>query len=274
MTKITFNSSLVGTQTVEVWLPPEYGGGNHFPILYLFDGQDLFPHCIDKYKRSWNLDSTLCTLIGSAEIDACIVVALHCDVKHRFEEYFPEKFLMNDTQESRLKFLEQIDTPLFSDRYLRFITEELKQEIDKRFSTKTDSTFTYIGGSDLGALTSLYAVCEYPHVFGAAICMSPCLLGFKKEEDSPLYELLNAYLDEYLPQPGAHRFYIDFGMEGKDGRSLMEFNGILQTFLALGYGPYSFGLVKLEDGDSKVESWRERIGDALVFMLGHERMGK
>jgi predicted alpha/beta superfamily hydrolase len=60
-----------------------------------------------------------------------------------------------------------------SDGYLKFIVRELKPAIDRRFRVKTHWANTAIMGSSMGALISLYAIDEYPQVFGGAECFRP-----------------------------------------------------------------------------------------------------
>ena len=59
-----------------------------------------------------------------------------------------------------------------SDGYLKFIVRELRPMIDRKFHVKTDRADTIIMGSSMGALISLYAIDEYPQVFGGAGMMS------------------------------------------------------------------------------------------------------
>ncbi len=60
-----------------------------------------------------------------------------------------------------------------SDKYLKFIVSELKPFIDTTYRTESDRKNTFIMGSSMGALMSLYAVGEYPDIFGGAACLSP-----------------------------------------------------------------------------------------------------
>jgi pimeloyl-ACP methyl ester carboxylesterase len=74
-----------------------------------------------------------------------------------------------------------VDNVLFgrprADQYLRFIVEELKPAIDRKFATRPGRDDTVIMGSSMGAIISLYAIAEYPQVFGAAGCLSTHWLG-------------------------------------------------------------------------------------------------
>lgn len=112
-----------------------------------------------------------------------------------------------------------------SDGYLKFIVDELKPAIDKSFHVKSDRANTVIMGSSMGALISLYAIDEYPRVFGAAGMMSthwPLFLpteGQKAISDEE-YEVVSSAFERYLapalPDPRSHRLYFDHGSETLD----------------------------------------------------------
>ncbi len=57
--------------------------------------------------------------------------------------------------------------------YVDFLALTLKPFIDKKYRTLKDSAHTFVGGSSMGALISLYAVIKYPNVFGGAGIFSP-----------------------------------------------------------------------------------------------------
>jgi metallo-beta-lactamase class B len=51
--------------------------------------------------------------------------------------------------------------------------QNLKPFIDKKYRTLKDSPHTFIAGSSLGGLISMYAATKYPNVFGGAGIFSP-----------------------------------------------------------------------------------------------------
>jgi predicted alpha/beta superfamily hydrolase len=65
---------------------------------------------------------------------------------------------------------EQLQNKPQADHYLKFVVTELKPFIDSHFSTKKGRKHTFIAGSSMGGLISLYAICEYPNTFGGAAC--------------------------------------------------------------------------------------------------------
>jgi metallo-beta-lactamase class B len=57
--------------------------------------------------------------------------------------------------------------------YLEFIVHNLKPFIDEKYRTKKDREHTFIAGSSMGGLISLYAAMQYPQVFGGIGVFSP-----------------------------------------------------------------------------------------------------
>jgi predicted alpha/beta superfamily hydrolase len=88
------------------------------------------------------------------------------------------------------------------------MVEELKPYIDAHFRTLPDVSNTFIMGSSMGGLISLYALCEYPQVFFGAGCVSthfPIGRGITLK-----------YLQDHLPDPETHKFYFDYGTKTLD----------------------------------------------------------
>ena len=147
-----------------------------------------------------------------------------------------------------------------SDRYLEFIVTELKPFIEANYRVKTAPASTYIMGASMGALVSLYALCEYPDEFGGAGCLSTSwtIAG------SPFIH----YLESELPAPGRHRLYFDYGQEALiDGYEAYQKQA---TAVALKKG-YRLGhdwMVRtFPDHDHSERSWRERVAIPLKFLL-------
>ena len=68
----------------------------------------------------------------------------------------------------------------------------------------------------MGGLISFYALCEYPDIFGQAICMSTHWPGAMSYENNPFPQAFFDYLDQKLPELNDHKFYFDFGTETLD----------------------------------------------------------
>jgi predicted alpha/beta superfamily hydrolase len=102
-----------------------------------------------------------------------------------------------------------------SDNYLKFLVKELKPFIDKKYATNETSAATFIAGSSMGGLISVYALCEYPKVFGGAACLSTHWTGIFKA-DNPFPKAMQVYLKMYLPEAKNHKIYFDYGTETLD----------------------------------------------------------
>lgn len=105
-----------------------------------------------------------------------------------------------------------------ADEYLRFLTSELKPFIDSHYPTLPDRQHTFVAGSSMGGLISLYALCEYPDVFGGAACMSTHLpmitsADYDRAADisQTVFEAFMRYLADHLPSPGSCLLYTDRG---------------------------------------------------------------
>src|SRR5258708_1851693 len=59
------------------------------------------------------------------------------------------------------------------DEYVDFLVKNLKPFIDKNYHTLKDKSHTFIAGSSMGGIISMYAVLKYPDVFGGAGVFSP-----------------------------------------------------------------------------------------------------
>ena len=68
----------------------------------------------------------------------------------------------------------------------------------------------------MGALISLYALCEYPDVFAGAACLSTHWPGLFSMDNNPVPGAFFSYLKKSLPSPGKHRIYFDHGTETLD----------------------------------------------------------
>ena len=170
------------------------------------DGQMLFDSTTTWNKQEWKVDETASALMNSDKVKNFIVVALSNTGKHRQSEYFPEKpFQKVEKKDSIFKnaqLFEQgnfFNGPIQSDNYLKFIVNEVKPFIDSKYSVYTNRENTFIVGSSMGGLISMYAICEYPDVFGGAACLSTNFAGIIPEENDEISHVFFDYLQENIP---------------------------------------------------------------------------
>ena len=263
-----FPSHFVAARNVDVWLPPGYDGKVRCSVIYMHDGQMVFDGGITWNKKSWNMAETVSDLIGRGKIPETIVVGVWSIGSTRQSEYFPEKVLPFVPREPRDAYIrDDLSGKPQADNYLKFLVEELKPAIDARYATLADRDHTITMGSSMGGIISLYALCEYPEVFGRAGCISTGWIG--KSPKNAVFPLATFnYLQGHLPDPKTHRIYFDQGTATLDALFSEA-----QAFADLvvrdrGYTDKNF-LSRVYPGDEHSEEfWAKRVGIPLVFLDG------
>ena len=173
-----FKSKLIDARNIDVWLPDGYSEKEKYAVLYMHDGQALYDTQSTWNKQAWEIDEVAGKLIAEGKAQKFIVVGIWNNGAKRHPEYFPQKPFENLTQIQRDTVTAQLQKAgrtkdifkPYSDLYLQFLVTEVKPFIDKTFSTKKDQKNTFVAGSSMGGLISMYAICEYPKVFGGAAC--------------------------------------------------------------------------------------------------------
>jgi predicted alpha/beta superfamily hydrolase len=141
-----------------VYLPKSYATGTKkYPVIYMHDGQNLFNEQTAPFGE-WGIDEALDTLTRRTGKEA-IIIGVDNGGDKRMTEYNPYDFKNYGKGEGS--------------KYVDFLALTLKPFIDKKFRTLKDSTHTFVAGSSMGGLISLYAVIKYPQVFGGAGIFSP-----------------------------------------------------------------------------------------------------
>lgn len=257
-----FPSRHVPARHVDVWLPAEYedNPGKRFPVLYMQDGQSCFFAEYCPYHVPWNVQSAMARLVAAGEMEPAIIVGVWNVGLLRYLEYRPARPFLHLSERARERVLAGLGGWPQSDAYLAFIVEELKPIIDARYRTRVGRAHTAIMGSSMGGLISLYAICEYPDVFGAAGCVST---------HWPAVEaVMVPYLRERLPDPETHRIYFDFGTHTIDALYRPTQMLVDATMPAAGYERGVNWLTCEFRGTRHFESdWGARVHIPMKFML-------
>ena len=270
-----FQSSFVDARTVDVWLPNGYSSKKKYAVLYMHDGQMLFDSSTTWNHQEWGTDEILSKLLQEKKIKNCIVVAVWNNGQKRHPEYFPQKPFENLSQEQKDLVTAQLQkagrtTEVFkpvSDNYLKFLVTELKPFIDKTFSTYTNRKNTFIAGSSMGGLISLYAICEYPTVFGAAACLSTHWPGIFSMENNPVPDAFFNYMNNHLPNPEKHKIYFDYGDQTLDALYPPLQKKADDVMKAKGFTELHW-MTKFFPGDEHSEiAWNKRLHIPLLFLL-------
>lgn len=231
---------------VFVYLPDGWQqAGRRYPVVYMFDGHNLFFDETATYGTCWGLKEYM-----DAHPQA-IVVAPECNHEgdRRLQEYCP------------------YDSDWFGGihgtgkQYLDWMIGELKPWVDARWPTLPDRAHTAVGGSSMGGLMSLYAVAVHNDVFSKAACLSPsvrlCMADLTRD-------LAAARLDPDT------RVFLSWGeREAKDQHQLALYTHNALTVARL-----------LEDGGGTVRpcfqlegrhceaDWRRQLPECFGFLFG------
>jgi predicted alpha/beta superfamily hydrolase len=137
-----------------------------YPVLYMFDGHNVFFDEDATYGKSWGMGEYL-----DAAQTQLIVAAVECNHhpdNGRLSEYSPWTFSNSDTGRVRGR----------GKTTMEWLVRSFKPAIDQEFPTLPGRNDTFIAGSSMGGLMALYAVMEYNRYFSRAAALSPSAQRF------------------------------------------------------------------------------------------------
>lgn len=152
---------------VYVYLPESYRyyQDQRYPVLYMFDGHNVFFDSDATYGKSWGMKDYM-----DASGTQMIIVAVECNHSPdngRLKEYSP--FSFND----KILGIGKIEG--LGDITMQWMVNTFKPMIDRRYRTIPDREHTFIAGSSMGGLMSLYAILAYNQYFSRAAALSPSI---------------------------------------------------------------------------------------------------
>lgn len=268
-----FPSTYISTRNVDVWLPPDYSPQHKYAVIYMHDGQMLFDSAITWNHQEWQADENMQKLSSNKNLKRAIIVGIWNIPQTRYADYFPQKTIPFITDSSRKTIEErQFKAPPQADNYLRFIVKELKPFIDSAYATRKDVNNTFLMGSSMGGLISLYGLCEYPDVFGAAACISihsPMAMNelINPTTDENVSVTFRNYLLQHLPKANSRRIYMDYGNQTLDAKYApyqKKLNAVLQK---KGYTAPAWITRYFPGTDHSERAWAERMTIPLQFLL-------
>lgn len=144
---------------LHIYLPRGYDeSAERYPVVYMFDGHNLFFNEMATYGKSWGLLSFL-----DAWQKPLIVVGMECshEGNARLDEYGPyERTLLGH----HIK-------PM-GEQTFQWIVRDVKPWVDANLRTWPHREATAIAGSSMGGIMSLYGVIVHNDVFGKAACLA------------------------------------------------------------------------------------------------------
>lgn len=260
----TVNMEALGgrPRTIRVYLPRSYQAGSQggaldrYPVLFMHDGQNLFDDATAAYGVSWGLKDLLDAGENGAGTNLVVVGVDNGPGLSRLDEYSP-------WTNHALKY--QHDD--FINRnvggegvaYTRFLVEELKPLIDRRYRVFPDAGHTSLAGSSMGGLISIYAALGNQDVFGRVAAFSSAL-WFAQD---PLVQWV-----ESCGNKGLESVYLDTGTaESTRNRDMslayVETNRCIRSALVSVLGQERVSYLEDEGGIHHESAWRRRIAPLL-----------
>jgi len=272
-----FQSGYVSARNIDIWVPNDYSPDKKYAVIYMNDGQTLFDPSMSWLEQEWRVDELMGKLSRDKRVKDTIIVGIWNSGLERTNEYFPQKAYEKLSQEYLVELRKELDkseytasmmTEIQSDNYLKFIVEELKPFVDKNYSTHPDRDNTFILGSSYGGLISLYAISEYPEIFGGAACLSTHWIG--TFDDNPVIaQAVIDYFEENVPDPATHKMYFDYGSETLDQYYKPYPLKIDVLMMAGGYDSSNWKTLEFVGEEHSEEAWSKRLDIPLEFLVGN-----
>ena len=248
-----FRSKILGNRRdVLVYLPRGYRrfSRRRYPVLYLQDGQNVFDAATSFASVEWGVDETAEQLIQKELIEPLIIVAIANTGKDRIHEYAPSPSTIFELE------LEETCSRGLGRDYGRFLIEELKPYIDKKYRTQREAEFTGLGGSSMGGLVTMALGLWFPNVFTRLLVMSPAVWWDNEVIVRRVEELdgklpLKIWLDTGTNETGWER-----AQKLRD--ALVKKGWRLQNDLHY---------MEIKGGDHSEAAWAARVDPALQFLF-------
>jgi predicted alpha/beta superfamily hydrolase len=248
-----FPSKILGNwRDILVYLPRGYGrlSRQRYPVLYLQDGQNVFDAATSFSGVEWGVDESAERLIKENLIEPLIVVAVANTGEQRIHEYTPTRGVI-DAKAKRKRRSKGL-----ARKYARFLIDELKPYIDRKYRTNPDAEFTGLGGSSLGGLVTLTIGILYPQVFSRLIVMSPSIWW----DEFAIYRFVDS-----IEQKPPLKIWLDTGTAEPGWEQARE---LLNRLLEKGWKLQKDLLYMESQGaDHSEAAWATRVEPALRFLF-------
>ena len=149
---------------LRVWLPPGYfeEPEKRYPVLYMSDGQNLIDDVLTAFG-SWHLDQVVDRL-SKKGLRSPILVGIDCpkDPDERWAELHPPYAPKTPAWGNNP----------YGNKFVDYMADIVKPEIDATFRTLPDLLNTGIGGSSMGGIMAFYAYLYRKETFGFSLAFS------------------------------------------------------------------------------------------------------
>ncbi len=264
-------------QKLTIWLPPGYEKSDrNYPVLYMHDGHNLFDPAQSNFNKVWAADEAIVELSERGIIEPHIIVGMWPHGEDRYRQYLPQIAAEKSTGALAESVAENaLGKDVVSARYLEWIADELKPQIDSDYRTQTGPANTAIAGSSMGGIMSCYAIVERPDIFGRAACVSShwpiALPDIADQSKAQVDRIWRDWLAAKLGEPDGRRIWMDHGTETLDAYYPPYQVEIDKSFEAAGWSRGLDWRSEQYDGAEHEENaWAERLPEVLGWLLAKE----
>lgn len=208
-----------------------------YPVLYMFDGHNVFFDNHATYGKSWGM----LEFLQQANVPL-IVAAVECNHganNERLSEYSPFDFDVDRFGLVKGQGKKTMD----------WFCKVFKPFVDRSFPTLPDREYTFISGSSMGGLMTIYAVTKYNHIFSRGAALSPAI-SFSTKQLEQLIRHCDIADDTVL--------YMDYGQEEfrHQPQALDHYNRVAKALMEKGVLLNSRVVPK---GEHTEASWEKQL---------------
>lgn len=234
------------TRMLHIHLPDNYDQTEEqYPVMYFFDGHNLFRDSDATYGTCWGLEEYL-----NRWRKPMMIVGMECghEGNERLDEYCPydmEVFNFGKTHG-------------IGEQTMRWLIDEVKPMIDQEYRTCPFREAVGIGGSSMGGLMALYGVVRYNRWFSKAACLSSTV--------TPCYQELQSLIRDSEVSPDT-KVYLSWGSKEARGQwveTMARRNRELAA--ALADKAVQTRLFRQEGGRHCEADWSKQVPDFMEYL--------
>jgi len=194
-------------KTVRIYLPPGYPDSQaSYPVIYMFDGQNLFDDATASRGMGWQTHRTVADLTAMDPTRATVIVGIDSPAEG---ELRVAELSLGNWEFPTAEVMPELGpvVPIYGSGELTtaFLVDRVKPYVETTYRVSRDRAQVAVGGSSLGGFMALHAMALHPDQFGVVLAFSPAVF------DEPMRgDLLRALVSESR-YAEATRVYLDMG---------------------------------------------------------------
>lgn len=248
-------------QVVRTFLPTGYETTDRdYPVLYMFDGHNLFDRATSAFGAEWRIDETLTELQEHRLIQGLVVVGIDA----------ADTALGRYSQYSAWDWTGPSGDPVIASGSTTadFLVDTVMPYVQRTYRVRRDRAATALGGSSMGGYMTLFAGARHTERFGILLSFSPAVLASPMRGD-----LLFDFLSRRQLAPGT-RVYLDMGDAEELSYTTSEalVDRLWQTRdVVAGMGPAELVSRVIPGAVHDEDSWAARFAEVVLWAFAGGR---